>query len=298
MPLETYSSLGALLKGLRRFHGMTQAEAAEKMEVPSRTWRRWEGGALVNQDHRRMLAESHLIPLEVVERLSSGMTVLFNLRTRRFAYNTFETDFINKKIVREELHDDASLSRISAISEDRDIPLIHDYDALIYPTENALKASIITSAQNAVPELNFVINDNLGLYAGHVVCLPLSDDVHEGLRSGDLEEGDLSTWDVAPKRPWKDPPCLHFYSIYAACSGFAYTLLKGLQNGIRTLVVEGQISKNSVVSGYAVTDDGIELCQKIGLSLVFESPEEQEKLGTEKVPSFYQGTVGDVLLPI
>jgi transcriptional regulator with XRE-family HTH domain len=263
--LKTYSTLGALLSDYRDKFGIKQAALAAEIAVDTKTLSRWENQNNPGQENLLRLAQRTLFPFELLVRLAHGIPTLYNVTSHRMAYSTFDTDFINKKLLREELFDAAA-----------DVEITHAIDSL----DDVLK-------QKAV---NLVSRGYHGTYVGHLFTLPLKKTAYSAMRARQRHEGDVASADLVSTDS-ANLGALHIYSFHASTSHVAYAILQHL---VLALMRDWKhlVERDCSLTRYPVTEDGLELSIKMGLGQVFTDPREHTRFKTEIIPEFREGRFG------
>ena len=104
-----YKSIGSLLKDLRA--SKTKKDMADWINTDVRVYTRWENNKNKISDLEHV-ANITKIPLEVLFRLNNGYPTLYNISTRRYSLCPFDRDYVNKKILHQELFDSSEVGNI------------------------------------------------------------------------------------------------------------------------------------------------------------------------------------------
>ncbi|MEQ8628282.1 helix-turn-helix domain-containing protein [Ekhidna sp.] len=291
--MKKYETIGELLKDLRTEEKITQSNMASILNLTSRTLGRIERDEVqrLNKKSKHLLTENLKVPPQVVSNLSSEIKIptYYSIATRRYSLSKLYLRLNQANL------DYAYAGNVIgdgfSISSNMDVDDIHEYDNHIYPTENPIQKSVILKSAEVLPELNLIYRDDNYYYGGHVVVIPLSEDCYSQIRVNLKNEGKIETTDLM--QPSERLPILYVYSCYANCCDISILLIKKAFNGLKHLVRSGRVSKRSILAGYAVTNDGIDMAENAGLEKIFEAPEEFIEYGTQQTPSFYENRIAN-----
>lgn len=258
-----FMSLGELLLAHRG--GRPQKQVAEQLGVNLRTYGRWErNDALLPEDQLVEVARRTAIPFEVLLRLRSRLPTLYHVTNRRFAHCSFDADFVNRKTLQSYLFSGGDEGNVRQIAPATDLDIIMRFSRPLYPESARANKALLTAAITAAPQVNLICFDPRGLYVGHLLCFPLSEAAYQSVCSGPELEHQLDTGSFLPLKG-RGPHALHVYSLYAACSTYAYHLVRRL---VQSLVVNWDRLHDATLSRYVLTRDGQELCRKLGMKPV------------------------------
>jgi DNA-binding XRE family transcriptional regulator len=290
--MKLYKSVGDLLKDYRNWRQWKQHAMAEQLGVDVRTYRKWEG----NQDSPEdvlAVATRTSVPLEVLVRLSHQYPTLYSIRTRRYALCPFDRDFVNRKVLREQLFDTEEEGDVTTLTDERDMAEILRLDEEIIPYGIKITGKTIEAATEVLPEVNILAKDPDGLIGGYVICLPLRIRKYRELRFDPLNEEKIGFKDIVQTLSNNKPICLHLYRFFATSPTNAYYLIKRLVVAL-LLYAPSKIPLSSVLSKYSMTKDGIELCKKLGMSRAKVDYGATKKYKTETVPKFYEARISEL----
>jgi len=154
---------------------------------------------------------------------------------------------------------------------------------------NIVNEQVIKEAINLLPELNLIITDDSGNYAGHNIVFPLKADIYEKLKNRELLETQLSVNDLANWRIQAEP-IFHTYDLTVDCNDNGYYLLGAIFRFFKNLKTDDYIS-----SSYTLRHDILETSRGIGYKVIWEDKEEQKRLELEIPPRFMEGNFKDFL---
>lgn len=303
--LECYHSLGELIDNLTEVARIDRAALASRIGVSARTLSRWCGGQTPHVEHLRWFASECLLPFELLLRLANRIPTFANLQTRRFAYSEWDLDFVNKKILQEELfYPQERLSAIEIVEVRGELQHVLNSDREVYKHRRP-SFDIFARAVSFAPSFNLIARgphyspDRKKGYSGHLLAFPLQKGACAKLRQRDLDskgryapllhEGDLKLGHLARL---DDPEFggLHIYSLFAFNSQVAYALLRQL---VWELVHRWELltQRQAYLSQYVVTADSRELAKKLELKHGFDDLPEMVRSGTEVTPAFWEAPV-------
>lgn len=285
--LTSYSNLGALLSSYRDKFRIKQAALAGEIDVDPKTLSRWENQNNLSQENLLRLAKRTLFPFELLVRLAHGIPTLYNITSHRMAYSTFDTDFINRKLLQEELFNAGADDNIEITRASESLDDVLKQKRQIYSKDRWVPNEVLAQASRLAASLNLVARGHHGTYVGHLFTLPLKKAAHNALRTQERHEGDIRSVDlISPDNP--DLGTLHIYSFHASTSHVAYAILQHL---VRALMLDWEhlVECDCSLTRYPVTEDGLELSIKMGLRQVFPDPREHTRFKTEIIPEFREG---------
>jgi hypothetical protein len=290
-PVKKYYSLGELLVDYRHLNKQTQADLAAMLNVDVRTIARWEKNeSLINPDKEADVVEHTFIPYQVIHNLNAPvpLPMYYDFRIRKYSLTEIEQEMPDANWLRERM--DAVSERIRPINTDAEVEQVIRYHSFLYPTEKTINKPLLKQAVRMLPQLNYILYDTAGFYAGHHVVFPLSIATFQRLKNREIVEGDLRDTDLKNFKTVK-PPVLYAYSVYADCNENFYYLLAVFIRFMRELNEE-----NYIYGGLMVRHDAAEIVEQIGLKKIWEDQKEQKELGMLSPPTFLEGKFNKVLL--
>ena len=212
-PMKKYNSLGELLIDYRTLNKMSQLDLATLLDVDTRTIIRWEKNeTLVKPEKERDLVEKLFIPYQIIRNLNADnpLSVFYSPELR-----TYSLSALMQKASASWYKEDLAVEsdRIHFISKDTDVEFVEDIQE-INKNSKPIKPELIKEAAKILPELNLVLYDQSGFYAGHVSVLPLKYEAYIKIRKQEMKEDSLSLTDLTSNFSHK-PMVFYFYSIYA-----------------------------------------------------------------------------------
>jgi len=288
--MKKYHSLGELLYDYRKENGMSQADFAGELNVDVRTIIRWEKNiTLVNPEKEDTLVQETLLPHQLIRNLNSLNVIptYYDFEIRKYSLNEVSTELPSASWFKEQIH--IITDRIRPIKFETDIEYIMKFMQFQNKSSNIVKRHVIKEAIKLLPELNLIITDDSGYYAGHCIYFPLRPESHEKLKSRKISENQLSVKDMVNYKTQTNP-IFHTYDITVDCNDNAYYLLAAVFRFFMTLK-----SDNYVTSTYTKRHDNLKINREIGMKIIWEDKEEQERLGLKIPPRFLEGNYKDFL---
>ncbi len=272
--MKKYTTLAELLIDYRDYHNLSQINLAAILEVDARTVSRWERNeSLVKPDKEEDFVEKLFIPYQVVHNLNSEtpLAVYYDIKTRTYSLTAimtrptgamwYKTDF--------PVEDE----RISLLSRDTDVEFVADIQEMS-KNPKPIQDGLIKMAAQLLPELNLVLHDQSGFYAGHITVLPLKYPAYEKIRKREMNENQLSPADLAGSLTGK-PLVFYFYSLYADSLANSYYLM----NRLLSYFKEHKF-KNYLFAGITYRKLQMEIFREMGLKIIWQDePKEGQGIG-------------------
>jgi transcriptional regulator with XRE-family HTH domain len=272
--MKKYATLGELVTDYRNYNKLSQSELAAMLDVDGKTVGRWERSeSLVNPEKEKDFVEKLSIPYQVIRNLNSEypLVVYYDIRNRTYSLEAmtkkissalwFKSDF--------PVEDD----RIRFISRESDAEFIADIQKMrsrIKP----VRTNMIRECANLLPELNLVLHDQSGFYAGHITVFPLKQASYFRIKNRETNELSIDITDLSGNPDGEDL-IFYFYSMYADSMANAYYLM----NRLLSYFKEKQF-KNYVFAGVTYRNIQIQLFREMGLKIIWQDkPAEGQEAG-------------------
>jgi hypothetical protein len=171
---------------------------------------------------------------------------------------------VNRRVIQHELFSEGVRSEMTlTVRHARTLlETVLKYRRRITPENLWPKQAVVAKAAELAAPLNLVAHEPNGTYAGHLLTFPLKGGTYRLMQTG-LHESCVGIDQLEPLES-QQLGALHIYSFYACNSHAAYVLLQ-------QMVLEclrrwdKLVTCNCHLSRYPVTEDGIELADKLGL---------------------------------
>lgn len=288
--MKKYNSLGELLIDFRDFNNLSQSEFAFNINVDVRTVQRWERDiTLIKPEKEEEIILETLLPYQLVRNLNATVPIptFYDFRIRKYSLNELSTDLPDAIWFKAQLN--IKTNRLRTIDFDFDIKYIINFIDSQRGDTSYVDSDLIREAVRLLPELNMVITDDSGYYAGHSIVLPIKDETYKKLRNKELRKRDLRVEHLSNHEDIKEPN-FFIYDITADCNDNIFYLLSGFLRYFKDLVKE-----NYLISSYTERYDSLKLSQDTGMNVVWEDKERQEELGLDVSPRFTEGNYKDFL---
>jgi len=288
--MKKYTSLGELLSDYRKINNISRADFAANINVDVRTVQRWENNeTLIKAEKEDALVQETLLPYQLIRNLNSTIAIstCFDFRIRKYSLNELSRELPNASWFKERIN--IKTHRIRKINFDEDIDYIMRYMKFQKSSENIINKQIIKEAINLLPDLNFIITDDSGYYAGHTIVLPLKLESYMKLEKRVINENQLSVGDLVNYKT-QTKPVFHEYDVSADCNDNIYYIIAAIFRFFKNF-----LNKNYIYSAYTTRHDSIEVSKILGLKIIWEDRDEQKKLGLDVPPRFESGNFNKFL---
>ena len=266
--MKKYTSIGDLIKDYRELNGLAQDDIAAMLNVDLRTVKRWENNeSWLKNDREMLFAKKSGIPLQVIRNLNCETPIPVWYDVKRRAYTLSEASFKLHNAAWYQSPKTFNSEKCHVISSDKDIQFISDIQKFNnYPYQ--LKPELIKTAAKALPELNVILEDNSGLYNGHIVVLPLKYETYFKIRKGEMAENEIDIKDLDLKKQ-STPLVLYYYSIYADSPDNTHYIMAHLLNYFKQ-----KRFKDYIFAGISnsIQEIKIKLLREMGLKTIWEEP--------------------------
>ena len=264
--MKKYSTLGELLSDYREANNLSQADLGAILDVDTRTISRWEKNeTLIKPDKEKDFVEKLSIPYQVIRNLNSDypISVYYDIKLRTYSFSAFMKKAPSASWYKSDMVFDTD--RIRLISNDTDIQFVEDIQEM-NKNPKPLKPEIIKEASKMLPELNLILMDQSGFYAGHISFLPLKYETYLKIRNHEINEGSLTLADLNNSILQK-PLVFYYYSMYADSMENAYYLV----NQLLAYFKEKQF-EDYIFAGISYRDNKIKILKEMGLKAIWEEP--------------------------
>lgn len=268
--MKAYQSLSELLIDYRQINNITQAELAGTLDVDIRTVMRWENGeTMIKAEKERDFVTILKIPHQVIRNLNTDypIKVYYDIGLRNYSLSAMMIRAENAAWYKSDLPKEDD--RIHLIANDSDVEFITDIQEMNNNLK-PIKGEVVREASRLLPELNLVLHDQSGYYAGHIAVFPLKYSSYRKIREREIQEGVLTIADLATS-PDEDPLVFYFYSLYADSLANAYNLINRL-----LLFFKEKKFSNYLFAGITFRENKIDYLKQIGLRTIWEDKNEED----------------------
>ena len=267
--MKKYDNLGELLNDYRKYNNLSQADLGEFLDVDTRTISRWEKNeTLIKPEKEKEFVEKLLIPYQVIRNLNSDnpIAIYYNLKTRTYSFTSIMKEPVNASWYKADIPFDTH--RIRLISNEPDIRFVEDIQEM-NKNPKQINPVLLKEAAKILPELNLILHDQSGYYAGHLTILPLKYEAYRKLREQEMMEGSLAITDLTSDFT-RTPFVFYYYSIYADSMDNTYYLV----NRLLAYFKEKQF-KDYIFAGISYREKKVEILKEMGLKIIWEKPVEE-----------------------
>ncbi len=272
--MKKYRSLSDLILDFRKHNNMSQADLAGILDVDIRSVQRWEQKkSFINADKEKNFVDKLKIPYQVVRNLNSPnpVPVFYDIKTRTYSLSTLmmkpnSADWYKSDLPVED-------ERIRKLTSDSDIEFVNDVERL-NRNPKPVNRELLEQAANSLPELNFILEDETGHYAGHITFLPLKYSSYKKIKNREIDESSLTVVDL-DRNLNGTPKVFYFYSIYADTMPNSYYLVNRMLSYFKNKRFEDYI-----FAGITYKEQQAGYLKELGLKTIWQDKVDENVLAT------------------
>lgn len=284
--MKKYHTLAELLLEYREIHHLSQADFAIKLNADIRTIQRWEKDVTnIKEEKVAELVSATLLPFQLIRNLNANDTIptYYDFHTQKYSLSKLTLEVPDAAWFKRKMNE--STNRIRTIDIDYDFDYLMTYMGISKNLHKNLY-KLIDEASKICPELNLIITDELGYYAGYCIVFPVSDVAYQKIRNRALKMEDIKVKDLINYKFQKKPSFIN-YNLRADCNENIQYLVGRVLNFFKNSEV-----KDYVYARYENRDDADFISNQIGLKQVWVD----EKKGLHKIPMhFSEGNLNTFL---
>jgi transcriptional regulator with XRE-family HTH domain len=261
--MKKYHSLGELLIDYRQIHKLTQPDFAIKLNSDIRTIQRWEKNETnINEEKVEGLVEATLLPFQLIRNLNANDTIptFFDFQTQKYSLSKLTLEVPDSEWFKRKMN--IKTSRIRTIDIDYDFGYLMTYMNISKRFHKNL-FNVFREASLICPEMNLIITDELGYYAGYSIVLPLSKETYRLIRSKEKKMEELIIQDIVNYK-FQEKPHFISFNLSADCNENIQYLVGRRLNFFKNLV-----SKDYIFARYENRNDANFISKQIGLKQVW-----------------------------
>lgn len=265
---------------------VSQSDLAAMLDVDVRSVIRWEKNeTLVKSDKEKDLVEQTFIPYQVIRNLNAAvpLPIFYDFKIRKYSSSEISIGLPDATAFKTHLEAVSPMIHPIADNPEKNIKNIVHFHRYLYKTDKPVQGKLIDEAAKLLPDLNLVLYDQAGYYAGHCVVFPIKRDAYEQLRSRKKLEGELNVNDLVNYKT-ADQPILYGYSIYGDCNENMHYMLNPLFAFLKE-------NPTLWLAGLASRPDGVRLFEDLGLRKVWVDPPQYSDNDYEFCPVFMEGNI-------
>jgi transcriptional regulator with XRE-family HTH domain len=282
--MKKYYTLGELLTDYRIHSNISQLDFAARLGVDPRSVQRWEKDhTLIKPEKEEDLVIETLFPYQLVRNLNAPVPIPthYDFIIRKYALNDIDCETPDAEFFKDQLYRDTD--RIRTIIFDQDFTYLQRYLEIYKPLPNNL-IKVIQESIDTLPEINNIIIDESGYYAGHSLVFSISRKAYEKIKTRKMTEFDLTTEDLVDYKKQKKP-IFYALDVSADCNANWYLIVNRL---IRFL--ENLPDQNYLFCGCPFRLDSIALIKQAGLEIIWEGETQVNNLGDRYRTRFQEGS--------
>ncbi len=283
--MKKYTSLGDILIGFRNLNNISQADLAGKFDVDIRTIIRWEKNeTLLKPEKEEEIANITFIPHQVIRNLNATTPIhtYYDFGLRKYSLSPLFQNLPEVRWIKESI--DSIHDKIRPIQTEKDIDNIIRYTQLQRDSLKSTSSQLIREAARIFPELNLIVTDVLGNYAGHSLYFPLSFETYQKIKVQKLMENDLTISDLVNYKD-QSPPVFYCHSITADCNENFFVIIGAALKFYR----DTPIDKNYIYAIITSRYDSYNMSKSLGVDLIWEDFDQQKKLNLKVPPRLLEG---------
>jgi transcriptional regulator with XRE-family HTH domain len=288
--MKKYSTLGELLTEYRKLNGISQFDLSARLDVDVRTIIRWESNeTLARPEKEKDLVEQTFIPYQVIRNLNAAapISTYYDFKIRKYSMSKISVGFPSTEALK--AHLDKISPRMHSLKDcqEQDIENILKYHHYLYKADVKVGDKIIAAAAKLLPELNMIMYDNAGYYAGHIVVFPIKHSSYLKLREQKMVEGELDVTDLTNYKN-EDIPIFYAYSGYADCNENIHYILN-------SLISFASSQKTHISCGLVVRPDAVKVLSDFGMEVLWRDEDHPVKKMGDFIPTFMEGKIKNVV---
>jgi len=289
--MKKYSTIGELLLDFRSINELSQMDLASKFDVDVRTVYRWEQNeTLLRPEKEEEMAEITFIPNQVIRNLNTFYPIptYYDFELRKYSLSLLTNTLPDINWIKKSI--DHINDKIRPIETEKDIDFIIKYTLAQKDSLKNISKLVIREAIRLLPELNLIVTDEQGNYAGHSLYFPLTNEAYLLVKNQILMEKDITLEHLADYNE-QSPPVFYCHSITADCNENFFFIIGSVLKFYR----DAPLDKNYIYAIITSRYDSYDMNKDLGVRLIWEDVEQQEKLNLKVPPRLYEGNFNNFL---
>ena len=289
--MKKYSTLGELLVEYRRINKISQIDFAALFEVDIRTILRWEKNeTLIKPEKEEEISNLTFIPHQVIRNLNTTKPIhtYYDFSLRKYSLSPLFKNLPKSSWIKESI--DSINDNTRPIQSEKDIENIIRYTQLQGDSLKTISKQMIQEAARIFPELNLIVTDINGNYAGHSLYFPLTLKTYQKIKNQKLMENELTINDLVDYKN-QSPPVFYCHSITADCNENFFVIIGTVLKFYRDYPLHENYIYALITSRY----DSYEMSNSLGVELIWEDFDQQQKLDLKVPPRLYEGNFSKFL---
>lgn len=282
--MKKYKSLGELLIDYRNFNKLSQHDFATKVGVDVRTVQRWEKDVtLVKPDKEEDIVMETLLPYQLLRNLNAAVPIptYYDFKLRKYSLSLLNNELPHASWFKDQIG--AKTHRLRKIDFKFDIKYIEHFVTSQHRQDFHFNKELIKEAVRILPELNFVLTDDAGFYAGHCIILPLTEESYSKLRDREITKDQLTIQDLTHHIQGKKRYFFN-YDLTADCNDNVFYLLTEFLEYFKNID-----TKDYIIGSYSEREDSLKYIKQTGFKVIWTDESLQKELGLSIPPRFAEG---------
>lgn len=288
--MKKYYTIGTLFIDYREFHDLSQNELADLLGVDLRTIQRWEKDlTLIKSEKEEDIVLNTLMPYQLIHNLNAAVPIptFYDLRLRKYATSSMANGLPHATWFRDQI--EITSERLRPIDIDFDLKYLKRFIQTQQRDDHFLDEELVRESVRLLPELNLILTTPSGYYSSHCMIMPLREEAYERLKAQQMHKKDLRAKDLID--PSQSDRKYYFnYDSTADSNDNAYYLLAAFLRFFKEL---GDSDYRFVT--ISERQDGYLLNKQVGMNVIWEDHQKQERMGWEYPPRFMEGDYKEFL---
>lgn len=291
--LQTFSSLGALLRSCRQAMGLTQAAFGALLDMDERAYRRWESrSGNVSESGLHRLAEVLQLPLPVLAAANLGLPSRFNAGFWYAGESPLDAALFEPERMLRDTGADLGLVRNLASPQFENEVIA--FQRRVFSTGKYPAPALLREAAGRFPDLNWRVTDRFGHACGHVASYVIAARDYLALRETGWDERAITTQHLLQPDDVDCAPLVYVHSLFSNTPSVAAGNLRQLLQALHARRAAGWAG--ALLAGLTITHDLAHACRCLGLSEVRSYADDQARYGTPDMPRLFEGRLSDLPL--
>ena len=292
--LQTFASLGELLRSCRQAMGLTQAAFGALLDMDERAYRRWEGrGASISEGGLHRLAEVLQLPLPVLAAANLGLPSRFHAGFWYAGESPLDAALFEPERMLRDTGAGQGLARNLASPQFENEVIA--FQQRVFTTGKYPAPALLREAAARFPDLNWRLTDRFGHACGHAASYVIAAGDYQALRDTGWDERAITTAHLLPAEHDESAPVVYVHSLFSNTPSVAAANLRQLLQALHARRAAGW--HGALRAGLTITHDLAGACRWLGLREVRSYPDDQARYGTPDVPRLFEGRLADLPLP-
>ncbi len=281
--MKKYNSIGELLFDYRKVNQISQVVFAAKMNVDTRTVQRWEKNlTLVNPDKENDIVNETILPYQLIRNLNATIPIqtYYDFSLGKYSLTELSNKLPDSTWFKSYIEN--TTHRIRTIDFDKDIEYIKKY-MKYFKTVTKSISKVIEESIRILPEMNLIITDKSGYYAGHSFVFPIDEESYLKLKNKEMREEELKVDNLVDYKRQKRP-IFYGFDVTASCNDNIFYVVNQLFRFVRDLP-----QQNYLYCGMPYRYDNHDLLIQFGLEKIWDEEDRVTKQGLRIDSRFYEG---------